>query len=99
MVRPRSFFKQGLDGMAVGSLGIVAVRGKQKANVSPHRAARTRRHQPPKEKCDAKDRANEPNPPRVVPPDSDAVPDDEPLDEESPPKKLLRRDHDPPHPP
>jgi len=56
--------------------------------------------QPPTEKCEANDRANEPNPPRVPPPepDSEAVPDDEGLDEESLPKKL-RRDHDPPHPP
>jgi hypothetical protein len=56
--------------------------------------------QPPTEKCEANDRANEPNPPRVTPPEpvSEAVPDDEGLDEESLPKKL-RRDHDPPHPP
>ena len=40
--------------------------------------------QPPTEKCAANDRANEPNPPRVTPPepDSEAVPDDEELDEE-----------------
>jgi hypothetical protein len=61
------------------------------------------RCQPPPEKCDANDRANEPNPPRVTPPDSEAVLDeelldDELLDEEAPPKKLLR-DHDPPPPP
>ena len=54
-------------------------------------------HCQPPEKCDANDRANEPNPPRVTP-DSEAVPDDEGLDEESLPKKL-RRDHDPPAPP
>jgi hypothetical protein len=54
-------------------------------------------HCQPPEKCDANDRANEPNPPRVTP-DSEAVPDDEGLDEDSPPKKL-RRDHDPPDPP
>jgi hypothetical protein len=58
------------------------------------------RGQPPPEKCAAKARANEPNPPRVTPPepDSEAVLDDELLDEESPPKKL-RRDHAPPDPP
>jgi hypothetical protein len=53
------------------------------------------RHQLP-EKCAAKARANEPNPPRVTPA-SEAVPDDDVLDEESPPKKL-RRDHEPPDP-
>jgi hypothetical protein len=55
------------------------------------------RHQPP-EKCPAKARANEPNPPRVTPA-SEAVPDDDALDDESPPKKLLRRDHELPDPP
>ena len=74
------------------------VRGKYRANTSPHRAARAVR-QPPKEKCDENDRANEPKPPRVTPPDSEAVPDDELLDAESPPKKLLRRDQYPPWPP
>ena len=53
-------------------------------------------HQPP-EKCAAKALANEPNPPRVTPA-SEAVPDDELLEAESPPKKLLRRDHEPPDP-
>ena len=44
--------------------------------------------------------ANEPKPPRVTWPDpeSDGVPDDEWLDEESPLKKLLR-DDDPPEEP
>ena len=55
------------------------------------------RHQPP-EKCPAKARANEPNPPRVTPA-SEAVPDDDVPDEESPPKKLLRRDDELPDPP
>jgi hypothetical protein len=40
-------------------------------------------------------RAKEPNPPRVTPPESDAAPDGERLDELSPPKKLLRDDHPP----
>ena len=54
--------------------------------------------QPPPENPNAC--ANEPNPPRVTPPDaeSDEAPDDERLDEESPPKKLLR-DDEPPEPP
>ena len=45
-------------------------------------------------------RANEPNPPRVTPPEleSDEVADGGRLDEESPLKKLLR-DHDPPDEP
>jgi hypothetical protein len=51
------------------------------------------------EKCAAREWANPPNPPRVAwpEPDSDDVPLDERLDDESPPKKLLR-DHDPPEP-
>jgi hypothetical protein len=75
----------------------VPAQGKRTANASRHPAARAVVHcQPPKEKCEANDRANEPNPPRVTPPDSEAVPDDEAPDEESPPKKLLRRDQYPP---
>jgi hypothetical protein len=56
--------------------------------------------QPPTEKCDAKARANEPNPPRVTLPEaeSDEVADGERFDEESPPKKLLRDDHPPDQP-
>jgi hypothetical protein len=55
--------------------------------------------QPPPEKCAANARANEPKPPRVTPPEleSDEVPGDERLDEESPLKKLLR--DKPPHDP
>ncbi|MDB5638504.1 MAG: hypothetical protein JWP51_3412 [Bradyrhizobium sp.] len=47
-----------------------------------------------------KARANEPNPPRVTPPEpeSDEMPEGERLDEESPLKKLLR-DDEPPDPP
>lgn len=54
------------------------------------------RHQPPRENA----LANEPNPPRVTPPepDSDEPPDEARLDEVSPPKKLLR-DHNPPDEP
>jgi hypothetical protein len=70
------------------------MRGKQKANISRHRGAYACiRCQPPK--CDANARANEPKPPRVTP-DSDVVPGDEEPGEESPPKKLLRRDQYPP---
>ena len=56
-------------------------------------------YQPPPEKCDVNACANEPNPPRVTPPEpeSDDVPDEEWLDE-SPLKKLLR-DDDPPDEP
>jgi hypothetical protein len=52
------------------------------------------------EKCAAKERANPPNPPRVVSPEpeSEGLPLDGRLDDQSPPKKLLR-DHDPPEPP
>jgi hypothetical protein len=46
---------------------------------------RTGLRQPPREKCDATDRANEPNPPRVTPPEPDSVLDDELLDAELPP--------------
>ena len=53
--------------------------------------------QPPP-KCPAKACANEPKPPRVTPPEPETVPDEEALDTESPPKKLLRRDHEPPDP-
>jgi hypothetical protein len=44
--------------------------------------------------------AKEPNPPRVTPLDaeSDEAPDAKWLDEESPPKKLLRDDHPPDQP-
>ncbi len=53
-----------------------------------------------KPKCAVNARANEPKPPRVTPPEleSDEVPDEEWLDEVSPPKKLLR-DDDPPDQP
>jgi hypothetical protein len=54
------------------------------------------------EKCPEKDRANEPNPPRVTPPEpeSENVPDDAWLDEEeSLLKKLERDDQYPPCPP
>ena len=45
--------------------------------------------------------ANEPNPPRVTPPEpeSDELPDPAWLDAESLLKKLEREDHDPPWPP
>jgi hypothetical protein len=49
-------------------------------------------------KCEANACANEPKPPRVTPPEPEAVPDEE-LDTESPPKKLVRRDHELPDPP
>src|SRR5258708_19958832 len=54
--------------------------------------------QPPTEKPNAC--ANDPNPPRVTPPEpaSDEAPDGERPDELSPPKKLLR-DDDPPDQP
>jgi hypothetical protein len=58
--------------------------------------------QPPPEKCDVNACANEPKPPRVTPPEpeSEEVPDDAWLDEESPLKKLLREDPpDEPWPP
>jgi hypothetical protein len=44
--------------------------------------------------------ANDPNPPRVTPPDAASAepPDRKPLDEESPLKKLLRDDHPPDQP-
>jgi hypothetical protein len=47
---------------------------------------KSRSHQPPPEKCDVNACANEPKPPRVtwLEPESDEVPDDEWLDEESP---------------
>ena len=63
--------------------------GKQKPNVSRHRAAHA---QPPPEKCDANACAKPPKPPRVTPsePASDEVPDDERFDEASLLKKLLR---------
>lgn len=54
------------------------------------------------EKCPEKACANEPNPPRVTPPEpeSEDVPDDAWLDEEeSPLKKLERDDQYPPCPP
>jgi hypothetical protein len=56
--------------------------------------------QPPPEKCDVNAWANEPKPPRVTwpEPESEDVPDDAWLDEESPLKKLLR-DDDPPEEP
>jgi len=62
-------------------------------------AGRVVSYQPPPEKCDVNACANEPNPPRVTPPEpeSDEVPDEEWLDE-SPLKKLLR-DDDPPDEP
>ena len=34
----------------------------------------------------------------MTPPEPETVPDEEELDPESPPKKLLRRDHEPPDP-
>jgi hypothetical protein len=53
-------------------------------------------HQPPPEKCDVNACANEPNPPRVTPPEpeSDAAPEEEWL-AESPLNRMLR-DDDPP---
>lgn len=53
------------------------------------------------EKCAARERANPPNPPRVVSPepDSEGLPLDDRLDDPSPPKKLLRDDDaEPPYP-
>jgi hypothetical protein len=87
--------------MVVGNLGMHVGARQVKGEMFHGIVRRAVSHcQPPTEKCEANDRANEPNPPRVTPPEpeSEAVPDDEPLDEESPPKKL-RRDHDPPDPP
>lgn len=51
--------------------------------------------QPPPEKCDVNECANEPNPPRVTlpAPESEEMPERDRLDEESLPKKLLRDDH------
>jgi hypothetical protein len=62
---------------------------------------RSQVRQPPPEKCAANECANEPKPPRVTPlePESDAVADDEWLDEESPLKKLLREEYPPLPPP
>jgi hypothetical protein len=75
---------------------------KPKPTVSQDRAGTRGRlvsYQPPPEKCDVNACANEPNPPRVTPPEpeSDDVPDEEWLDE-SPLTKLLR-DDDPPDEP
>jgi hypothetical protein len=77
--------------------GTLAGTRQVKAVISQLRAARNLARRQPPEKCPPNARANEPNPPRVTP-ESDEVPDDEWLDEESPPKKLLR-DHDPPDEP
>lgn len=58
--------------------------------------------QPPPEKCAEKAWANEPNPPRVTPPEpeSEDVPDEAWLDEdESLLKKPVRDDQFPPEPP
>ena len=55
---------------------------------------------PPPEKCDAKECANPPKPPRCTLPELESeVPEDEWLEEESPEKKLLREEVPPPEPP
>jgi hypothetical protein len=94
MMRPRSVFKRGIRRNGCWQLRHRSGEGQAKGKRLTASCGTRARRQPPKEKCDAKDRANEPNPPRVVLPDSDDGPGDELLDEESPPKRLLRRDHD-----
>src|SRR5260370_18602874 len=73
-------------------------RGKAKAKRFPLSGGTRPVRQPPTEKPNAC--ANDPNPPRVTPPEpaSDEAPDGERPDELSPPKKLLR-DDDPPDQP